>query len=231
MRWECTNTKSDLAIDDADAEERARALGCRDFFCDNTNSTTAADRADAASCAAHGPFLREPVFSTSYDTAHSARGNATAVTTRVKTNATCRHDIEQRTCRVTPAAMDFVVDFTRDTLELAADVAEPATEAVLLPPPPARSASEQDADAAAWKLIASTLFPPVTVEYQLWWPGNATLRFKNPCDGQDNTTGEKSCRVGLGDLRHLMLPYKNDDEHKNRTCELSYRDPMDVSVA
>ncbi len=68
--------------------------------------------------------------------------------------------------------------------------------------------------------------------YQLSRPGNATLRFESPCERQGNGTGEKSCPVGQGSLRHLMLLYKMDEadkDGKGTTCELTYKDPMNVS--
>ncbi len=162
--------------------------------------------------------------------ATSASGSAAAaeVTTRVKTSKLCRGAGVQHTCRVVPAVMNFTVNFTNSTVALA-DVADAAAVAVL--PPKARNASQQRTDAEAWVRIASTLFPPITVEYQRWNASKATLRFGDQYEGQQNTTGSKqSSSVGQGGLRYLMLLYKEDVEPNSASCELAYRDPMKVSL-
>ncbi len=239
MTWECTKTPYNFTIHDDDAAARASTLGCPDLFRAGAVANTTAV---ATRCRRDCPFLRAPVFNITHAVARNANANASAaaaeITTRVKTSKDCRGVGWQHTCRVVPAVVDYAVDFTNSTVALT-DGADAAT--VVLPRQP-RNASQQLTDAEAWTRIAATLFPPVSVEYQRWTAGNATLRFGGQCDGRQgavaddsrcdkqlNSTSGRLCPVGQAGLRYLMLLYKEDEGPNSTSCELAYRDPMEVS--
>jgi hypothetical protein len=230
FKSECTSSTFNFTMHEDDAIAKARELGCLDYYQNDSAVGANASQVNAR-CRAHGSFLNTPVFGITYDATNTS--GAAVLVSRFKDNRDCRGVGQQRTCRLTPAVLEYAVDITNGSVTLAnttsssssaSATGDDASVVALLPP---RQPPLQQLEAATWARIAGSLFPPINVEHRRWSPRNASLRFMGQCDGQ--LGGNDSCSVGLGGFSGAMLLYREDQRPNSSACELAFRDPMPVS--